>query len=257
MTNALEVGPDGRLHLVVSNTHALADKARYYGASHIYSDDSGKTWRQFGDSAPLPEPIVVCRLKRIEGDALSSDRIEPNVPPWHQRPMSLNSYIHQILASNPAIDQAGTPWVIVHNIMKGDAQLYRAVDGSWRGTPFGQAVRDAFPGFHISCASQLALRADGTLEAVLMVLPEGHRAYGDPGTELARIVIGSDGRIRSAERVRSPDPTLAHWLPSIERRCWSAPSPRPALLFTRGLNASVDANKNRNVLDTEVWLHVP
>ncbi len=55
-TNAIEVGPDGRLHVVVSNTLPIPETgpaARYYGGSHLYSDNGGDTWRQFGVSAPL------------------------------------------------------------------------------------------------------------------------------------------------------------------------------------------------------------
>lgn len=253
MTNALEVGPEGHLHLVVSNTHPLANKARYYGASHICSDDAGDTWRQLGDENPLELPVEVSALSRIEGDTLAAERIEPDVPPWNQGPTPLNPYHHQILLSNPVIDPDGVPWVIVHNALEGDAQLYHADNGDWLGTPLREAVNGFLPGFRIGYASQLSRHADGTFEAVLMVIPEGRVGWGDPGTELVRMLIAPECRIRNTELVRPLDPTLAHWLPSAERWCWYAPAPRPALLFTRGLNVGV----NRNTFDTEVWLQVP
>jgi hypothetical protein len=90
-----------------------------------------------------------------------------------------------------------------------------------------------------------------------MVLPDGRKGWGDPGTELVRVLIGPDGRTRPTELVRPPDPAMAHWLPSIERWCWHAPAPQPALLFTSGTNASMNASTNRNSLNTEVWLQVP
>ena len=257
LTNAIEVGPKGRLHVVLSNTLPVPDAgrmARYYGASHLYSDDSGLSWRQFGSAEPLALPAPAAELRRIEGDAMDPQRIEtsyggPRGP--------LNSYYHKILLSNAAVDDRGRPWVIVHNLPDGTAALYRhEASAGWVGVPLIHSVRAVLPGFEIRHCGQLSRHKDETIEAVLMAAPPAERGWGAKGTELVRLLVGPDGSIRQTELVCSPDPTMPHWLPSIERWCPHAPIERPALLYTRGVNAGGYSN-NRNRVETEVWLQLP
>ena len=257
LTNAIEVGPKGRLHVVVSNTLPVpgaGPAARYYGASHLYSDDSGETWRQFGDAGPLVLPTSGAELKRIESHAMPAERIEAH---YGGPPGPLNSYYHKILLSNPSVDDRGRPWVIVHNLLDGTAELYRHEEpGGWKGIPLGDAVGSVLPGFRILHCGQLSRHRDGTIEAVLMAAPQGEKGWGTRGTELVRVLVGPDGSLGRSELVHPPDPAMPHWLPSIERFCRHAPVDRPALLFTRGLNAG-GYQHNRNQLNTEVRLQLP
>ena len=256
-TNAIEVGPKGRLHLVVSNTlpfPKLGAPGRYYGAAHLYSDDAGVTWRQFADAGPLPLPAQGETLKRIESDGLPPERIEPR---YGGPPGPLNSYYHKILASNAVIDDRRRPWVIVHNLLDATANLYRHEDvGGWVGIALRPHVARLLPGFDIRHCGQLSRHGDGTIEAVLMVAPASERGWGSPGTELVRLLVRPDATIAGTELVRTPDPAIPHWLPSLERWCPHAPIARPALLHTRGLNAG-GYSHNRNRLNTEVWLQLP
>lgn len=254
LTNAIEVGPSGRLHAVFSNTQLVPGQgadARYYGASHVYSDDAGETWRQFGDPHPLVLPADAGRLQRIEGRDLSPERIEaryggPRGP--------LNSYYHKMVLSNPVVDERGHPWAIVHNLLAGDAQLYRHEEnGPWIGTPLGEPVRRLLPGYQIRHCGQLSRHRDGAIEAVLMVSPEADAGWGANGTTLVRLECDAQGRVVRPSLVRAPEPTVPHWMPSLERWCWHAPLDRPALLYTRGLNAGGYSN-NVNSVQTEVWL---
>ena len=256
MTNSLEVGLEGRLHLVVSHTRPLDNGGRYYGASHVYSDDSGETWRQFGDSRPQEGPVEVSRLKRIEGDAMHPERLDPKPTHWTHKPVFRNSYYHQILLSNLAVDVDGRPWVILHNILKGHARLYHARDGKWLDIPLHPAIETFLPGFRVAHCGQLSLRADGVLEAVLMVAPENQPGWGEKGMELVRMMIGPDGRISGTQLVCKPNPNVPHWLPSIER-CQDPPVRRPALIYMRGFNASGHAYHATNEVNTEVWLQLP
>jgi hypothetical protein len=254
LTNAIEAGPRGRLHVVVSNTLPVPERgprARYYGASHLYSDDSGATWRQLGGARPLPLPALAATLARIESDTLDPERIETRYGgprgPKH-------SYYHKILLANVAVDGRDRPWVIVHNLLNGTAELFHhGASGGWTGLALIDSVRSVLPGFGIRHCGQLSRRGDGTLEAVLMVAPEAERGWGTKGTELVRLLVSPAGAIVGAELVRSRGPALPHWLPSIEHWCWHAPVDRPALLYTRGLNAG-GYDHNRNRVDTEVWL---
>ena len=256
LTNAIEAGPDGRLHMVLSNTRPLDGRARYYGASHIYSDDSGETWRQFGSAKPLELPVDTSQLKRIEADGMDPQRIERNVGSWDNPPGPLNSYYHQILLSNLAIDDAGRPWVIIHNLLTGDAQLYHARGNEWVSVALLPAVKKILPEFHITHCGQLSRHKDGMLDAVLMVAPEKSLGWGPNETELVRMHISPDGRICGVWRVCELDANIPHWLPSIERWTWNAPIERPALIYTRGLNAGGYA-ANRNSVNTEIRLQLP
>ncbi|MBM4081483.1 MAG: hypothetical protein FJ278_17400 [Planctomycetes bacterium] len=251
LTNALEVAPDGRLHIVLSNTRKLSDSVYYYGASHIYSDDRGDTWRQFGKPQTLETPATASDLALIEAGALQPERTHtPTHPsqPTTGGPMSY--YYNEILLSNPVIDPAGRPWVIVHNVLKRDAQLYRAEDGRWIPTPLLAAVKAVLPDFGIAHCGQLARHADGTLEAVLMVThKDSPGAWGALDTELVRLLIDADGQPRNSELVAEMNPNVPNWLPSVER----SPRKQPALLYTHGLNSG----KNKNDLTTEVWLDMP
>jgi len=257
LTNAIEVGPRGRLHVVVSNTlpHPRPGaRGRYYGGSHLYSDDGGDTWHQFGLAEPLGLPVPGDRLRRIEGDGMPAERSEPRYGgprgPGH-------SYYHKILLSNLAVDDRRRPWVILHNLLDGTARLYRHDDGAgWVGTPLEGAVASLLPGFRILHCGQVSRHRDGTIEAVVMVAPRAERAWGTPGTELVRLLVGPDGAVARSELVRGRDPAMPHWLPSLERWCPHAPVDRPALPFIRDINSGGYAH-NRNRVDTEVWLQLP
>lgn len=257
LTGALELGPKGRLHAVMSNTLPVPDAgslARYYGTSHLYSDDSGRTWRQYGSDRAMELPADGARLARIEGDSLDPQRIEQHYGgergPGH-------SYYHKILLSNPVVDERGRPWVVVHNLLRGTAGLYSHDEArDWVGTPLLAAVESVLPGCRIRHCGQLSRGRGGDVEAVLMVSPEAKTGWGADGTTLARLLLAGDGHIRRAELLRPVESDLPQWLPSLERFCPHAPAERPALLYTRGRNAG-GYEQNRNRVRTEVWLRLP
>ncbi|MCX7825655.1 MAG: BNR repeat-containing protein [Verrucomicrobiae bacterium] len=261
LTNAIEVGPSNRLHAVFSNTLPVPDKgkdARYYSASHIYSDDGGLTWRQFGGTVLDQLPADAAKLERIEtpesGSGLSaatlSRRRTEVAPTLIAGPK--HSYYHKMVLSNPVLDDRGRPWVIVHNLLAGDAELFRHDGGLWLGTPLTATL----PGYRVQHCGQLARHRDGTIEAVLMISPAGKTGWGENGTTLVRLLFNAEGRKISLALVRKPESDLAIWLPSLERWCPHAPVERPALLYTRGRNAG-GYSKNVNDEKTEVWLEYP
>jgi hypothetical protein len=256
LTNAIEVGQSGRLHVAFSNTLPVPRQgpaARYYGASHLYSDDCGGTWRQFGDRAPLVLPADARRLHRIEGPGMPPDRIEARYN--SSGPLALTSYYHKMVLSNPIVDARDRPWLILHNLLTGDARLCRHEgQGSWVGVPLRAPVQMLLPGHRIQHCGQLSRRQDGSIEAVLMVSPEAEPAWGALGTTLVRLVADADGRVLHEELVCPPEPGMPHWLPSLERWRPHTPVARPALLYTRGLNAGGGGNVND--VKTQVWLQV-
>ena len=262
-THALEMGPEGRVHLVLSNTQTLPDGAWYFGASHIYSDDSGDSWRQLGEARLLAPAVDAGSLRRIEGDALDAPRTLSATEKARLPGSGPSQYYYfKILLSNPVIDESGRPWVVVHNLLRGEAELYRAGEGAWIGTPLGEALRATLPDHHISHMGQLSRHKDGTMEVVLTVVPddvESHR-YGARGSKLVRTLVDASGVPRTCNLVCEPDPEgTPDWQPNIQRPTWPATMVRPALLWTRGVNSHTltEAHTNVNQVTTEVWLQLP
>lgn len=255
LTGAIEAAESGRLHVVISNTLPAAERganARYYGASHLYSDDSGATWRQFGAAEPVPAAAEGARLRRIEGPGMPAERIEAEYR--YGTPLALSSYYHKMVLSNPIVDRAGRPWVILHNLLTGDAELSRHEEqGAWVGTPLRPLVQALLPGYRIQHCGQLARHPDGSIEAVLMVSRAGEIAWGSPSTTLARLRFDPAGKALATNVVCPPDSSIPCWLPSLERWSPRAPGARPALLYTRGVNAG-GGRQNVNSVTTEVWL---
>jgi len=145
----------------------------------------------------------------------------------------------------------------VHNLLKGDAQLFGHLEGEgWRGHSLKGAVSSLLPGFRIQHCGQLSRDASGKLIAVLMVAPETELGWGAKGTRLVWLTFVPDGSFQEIHQVRQPVSGKPDWLPILERWCWHAPIASPALLFTRGINAG-GYNNNRNQVETEIWLQIP
>ena len=258
LTNALDIGPDGTLHVVISNVRALPDGSYYYGASALCSEDGGRQWRRAGGDGPLVLPADVGDLAPLDGPGLSPARIQSPADRQRQAARGPGQYYYnEILLSNPAPDERGCPWVILHNILSGEADLYRLEGDRWIALPLTPAVREVAPGHRISHAGQLSRHRDATLEAVLTVAPEGTHEFGAPGTKLVRLLAHPDGRVEHAESAVAPSTDgVPDWLPSLQRWSWQAPCERPALLYTRGHNAG-GYDHNVNDLVTEVRLQIP
>ena len=255
-TNALAVGPEGRLHLVLGNTRQLSDGSTYYGASHIYSDDSGEHWWQFSADRPLNPPIDAVQLALIEGDSLDPSRRLTAERAAAVSQTRLNPIHLQLLLSNPVIDDRGYPWVVLHNCLAGNAMVFHADDGLWHGLPLVHEVEHLLPGYRVHMQSSLSRAASGELLAALMVAPRDHPEWGPSETELVRLRISQDGLVSQAELVCRPNPMVAHWLPSFEQWCWRDPVEMPAFMYTRGINAGGGPH-NVNSVNTEVWLQLP
>jgi hypothetical protein len=262
-THALDVGLDGRIHLVLNNTQTHPDGSWYYGASHLVSDDSGESWRQLGEDRPLPLPADAAALKRIEGDSFHADRTQSREEKQRLPATGPSQYYYcKIQLSNPVIDDAGRPWVVLHNLLRGRADLYHADGDAWIGKPLGETVRASFPGHQISHMGQLSRHLDGTIEVVLTIVRddvECHR-YGAKGTKLVRLLADAAGTPRSCGLVCEPDPAgIPDWQPNIQRPGRHAAISRPALLWTRGVNSHTltETHTNVNEVTTEVWLQLP
>ena len=253
-TNALAQGPEGRLHLAFGNARQL-EGSIYYGASHMYSDDSGNQWRQFGVERPLSLPTNAADLQLIENDALSPNRIQSDKERVNAHgPLNFN--YNQMILSNPVIDGQRRPWITVHNRLDLSAKLYHYENGAWVATDIDKEVFRLMPGFRVHVQSGLSRHEDGTIEAILMVVPKDSPQWGPNATELVRVLVKPDGTVQSAQLVRDRDQDVAHWLPSIEQWNWNIPIKTPALTYTRGVNAGA-FGKNINELQTEVWLELP
>ncbi len=160
------------------------------------------------------------------------------------------------------IDKTGRPWVVVHNLLRGEASLYHAGNGAWIGAPLGDIVRTRLPRHNVSHMGQLARHGNGDLEIVLSAVPESvqsHR-YGAAGTKLVRILADAAAAPRTCELVREADVSgIPDWLPNSQRSGSQTAMTRPALLWTRGVNSHTltEQHTNVNEVRTEVWLQLP
>ena len=256
-TNALALGPEGRLHLVLGNARQRGDGAIYYGASHLYSDDSGGTWRQLGVAGAVPDGVSAWELALIEGAGCDPERVQSaQEVVAGSAPGPLNYNYGNMLLSNPVIDAGGAPSAIVHNVLRGDAALQRWEGGRWQGQSLLPVVQSLLPGYRIHAQSALSRCADGRLVALLMVAPADVPGWGPNGTTLLRVVCTLGGSVLESEMAAPPDPGVASWLPSIEQWTWVSPLDEPAWMHTRGVNAGGFAD-NVNAVQTEVWLRLP
>jgi len=266
-TNSLAVGPDNALHLVFAVTrydgHA---RATYYGASHIYSDDGGQTWRQYGQE-PLSRPIDVGALATIEPESETAARTvtDAEAATWPGTENQKAPTTLQMLLSNATVDEKNRPWVVVHNNLQKTARLYCAENGAWRAkADLTEAVQRILPGWVIAEQSALSRHGNGWLEAVLPVAPLNGRnprsfvGWQSNELELVRILLDGEGKLLGATLVVPPDPEAARWLPSLEKWDWNHPFDHPALLFSSGECdpplRSVTSRRARETVSMGVWL---
>lgn len=256
-THSLEAGPDGQLHLVFSNVLPYPEagsEGRYYGASHLYSVDSGTNWRQLDDGKKLALPISAAKLNRIEGNTLEPQRTEASYRgPRNQ----FNPYYHRVMLSNVAVDSQGHPLVVVHNQLNGTARAYRHTDSQgWHSLDLTDPVTERFPGYAIRHSSQIGLREDDRVEIVLTISHQNDKGWGGKSSEIVRVQLDPElKQVLSIEEVYPSGDADQHWLPSLERRSYNAAFCNPALLFMRGANAG-GHDKNVNAVETGVWLEL-
>ena len=251
-TNALATGPNDRVHLAFANVRVLPDGGFYFGASHICSEDSGATWRDFGDGIIGAEPVSVEALALLEGEP-SPDRIaSPTFWKTHAEPGPTNrEYLHMLL-SNVAVDLAGEPHVVYHNGLLGTATLWSHTPSGWRAIDLTKtATRDA-SGYRIHQQSSLSYDTSGQLRVALMIEPTSECVWGPNGTRIVYLVVDQESPEIKVQHITEPDEAVAQWLPALEQPGLAPMDHEPVLLYTRGVNAGgFSANKNQTA--TEVW----
>ncbi len=248
--HTLTLGADGTIHIVHVNTIPVNKTDKYYGASHLYSSDEGRTWRQVGRPEALTTPVPAIELTRIEGATLLESRIEANPTPPLPCPPE-GSYYNQMVLSNVVADSTGGLRVLLLNPFRGTAQLARLDGNGWTMSDLPPPVQNGFWYTHVG---QLAW-VDKKLRAVVTVGPKGLHEWGSNRTTLARLDFDEAGNVVTNEVIRPPEADRAIWLPSVER---TTPSFKgsPALLYTCGTVASrgLKTANNINSVETEVVL---
>jgi hypothetical protein len=245
--HTLTIGADGRVHIVHVNTIPVDKTDKYYGASHLYSSDEGRTWRQGGRTEALTTPVTASELTRIEGAQFPESRIERNPTPPLPCPPE-GSYYNQMVLSNAVAVDAGGLCVLLLNPYRGTAQLARLAGEGWTLSDLPPpAQKDSW----YTHGGQLAW-ADRKLRAVLTVGPRGLREWGSNRTTLARLDFDEGGSVVSNDLIRPPEADRAVWLPSLERNAKGS----AALLYTCGIVASrgLKGANNINSVETEVVL---
>lgn len=253
-TNGLTAAPDGTVHLVFGNTRLDENGDLYFGASHLYSSDQGRSWYSDG-RGHVPDGVSVRDLPLIvpESDSarslsvLEQDRTREAGP----------SHMHylQLLLSNPVVDSRGRVYVTVHNGREGTADLWiRGGEGRWRSIPLRPLLDGPAEGHRIHLQSSLGLDSRNRIHAGLMIHPGAHPRWdwGPNGTFLVRLVLSPEGKLLTREVV-PPVSEGCVWLPALEHPLGSLFPEVPALLYTRGANAG-GFEHNQNRLESQVFL---
>lgn len=243
--HTLTVGADGAIHMVHVNTQQISKTDKYYGASHLFSSDDGRTWRQAGRPEALATPVLASELTRIEGAGFPESRVEPNAKPPLPCPPE-GSYYNQMVLSNAVADDAGGLRVLLLNPYRGGAQLARLEKDAWTLTDLPAPPGS---GSWYTHGGQLAW-VGKKLRAVVTVGPQGSREWGANRTTLARLDFDDAGTVVKKELIRPPEAQRAVWLPSLDR------GGSGALLYTCGIVASrgLKGANNINSVETEVVL---
>lgn len=257
-TNGLALGPDGNnLHLFFTNVRYLPNGDIYYGASHIYSADYGLRWKQFGSKMNVQMPANVNTLNLIEKNPLMTDRsLSPEYILKNNTPGPTSYLYHNMLLSNPVVDANGSPWVVIHNYNKRDADLVTYANGKWTHIHLLDKIQKVLPHYVIHPQSSLSQLIDGSLEVILQVMPKDQYGYGNPGTELIRMRFSLKGELMMNKLICDIDPYYANWQPAQEHWQWHEPSDKPALMYTKGINQGAFF-KNINLGNSEVYLQIP
>jgi hypothetical protein len=161
--------------------------------------------------------------------------------------------------SNPVIDDDGLPWVVFDNGSYRAAHLYHYDGAQWVSYPLNDLIEEVLPGFGANAQSALSRHADGTLEILLNTGPLARSSgdttddWGNPETEIVRILMDPDTLEAWVESVAPADPTEARWLPAIQQWNPLDPFTSPAMLYTYGSNYDV----SRETTTATVYLQIP
>jgi hypothetical protein len=244
-TQAFGLGADGRLHQVFLN-YNLNTGSVVYGASHAYSDDGGVTWNQYGTGS------FAMGTQVQDLATFSTPEHETHDGPYSAPHPHIN-------LSNPVIDDGGLPWVVFDNGSDRAAYLYHYDGTEWISYPLNDLIEEVFPGFGANAQSALSRHADGTLEILLNTGPLSRSSgdttddWGNPETEIVRILMDPDTLEAWAEGVAPADPDEARWLPAIQQWTPLDPFDSPAMLYTYGSNYDV----SRQTTVATVYLQIP
>lgn len=199
--HCLSVGPGGRLHATFQYHYALDSLSPLHAvgrmAAYIWSDDSGRTWRQ--ESGPVALPLT----------------LETTLP-------FLTAPDGGIRISNHVVDARDRVWIFSAVPEKPGGVLLRRDASGWEeiATERSLGVLDNRNGRETS----LSRDADGVLHLVISTAPGGESAqWADPRHELFHLALDEEGRQQAFRQMTPPDPARAHWLPALENWSWAQP----------------------------------
>lgn len=214
-TNALTLGPDGVLHIVVEFFKTYpnnVDAARSPAVTHLYSPDGGVTWHH--DDGRLVKKVPVC----LEDTPLIAHDAAGSLRPGNLLALADGRLVCGI-------------W----NQFNADAFLMlRRAPGQWARLGLTEEIRRRVNPGIVTSQLQLGLDTDGSVLVVTTVAAEADWSaptnqvlclWFDPATE----------RLTRHCLVPQLIPGQSNWLPSVERHGGGVPPSRsPLILFTDG-----------------------
>ena len=190
------------------------------GVVHLTSTDHGKTWSDTDGNA-LASPATIDTAKPLAVGSTDQARIlhlgSIDVSPGGAVAIPYNVRVQDTSQSWVAIKAPGeTAWR--HH------ELNRFLPADWR---------DAALLMH----GGAAFGDTGTLvvTGVVMRMAPDSTAWGEPSTEVVRFVSHDGGETFAGEILGTPDASVPHWMPNIERRTgFNEIGAEPSLIYTGG-----------------------
>lgn len=223
-TNALAVGPDGTLHLVLEfyKTYPNNTTPPHTAlVTHVVSPDGGRSWRH-SDGRPihaLPIAMEDCAPVRF-------------VPGGNLRP------------GNLVVLTDGRPAVAIWNAFTGTLELaIRQSDASWTLLDLMPALSEAHPGWFVNAQGHLGLGGDGSLLVVTCLAPEARWAH--PASTLHVLRVHPERGVIGSAAVPHLEPDQPDWLPNVEQRPAGVVTDDPYLLYQTGNRGEGCVNASR------------
>jgi len=206
--NPLAIAADDTLHLAfhIYDLHPPAGKS----LGTLRSRDGGETW-ETPDGRRLDLPVTPSSSCFIEQGSSLDMRV-----------------------SNVALDTEGRPYLIaLHYKPKPNSSKLWHHDGSvWKSVNLLPIVRKAYPEWEIAWMGTLTFDRDGRLY-IATVIQQPPGGWGHPSQEVILLTSEDRGETFDVLPISAVDPTLASWLPSIERPYGAEPIGTPSLIYCR------------------------
>jgi hypothetical protein len=202
-----------------------------YLIGYLRTPDGGQTWEHSdGTQVDLPARPATVEAVQRSGSAKGPEDYR---------------------AGSIAVDAEGRPWLLYSRL---DAHPFNA----WLARQGGNfellpVIHKHWPDRGVQTPGEVVFGADGTMYVALTTVDADGYFWGDDSNEVVLLVSRDGGESFDAVQISDPDPTVAQWLPSLERPTGHNVVDVPGMTYTRGTKGT----KNTEIVSNQViWADV-